>query len=270
MTRFLHVTDLHITAPQTEDPTQQTNTVAAFEKLLLAAERLKPKPEFMVFSGDLTNIGDEASYRWLSDRLARTDIPVVMTLGNHDRRAPWHAVFPGHMKSPDGSVDHDIVLSGLHVIALDSMVPGKISGALTDEQLQYAEEMLNRHPSRPKVLAIHHPPKLNRSTTFAWASLDVDSTDRLAALIGGRNIAAVLSGHVHMNRFAIWQGVPLVINTGLQSSIDATRTDALSVIEGAGFAVCDHLDGNLQVTFASLDEPRPIKEISVERLRAFS
>lgn len=270
MTRFLHVTDLHITAPQTEDPTQQTNTVAAFDRLLLAAERLTPKPEFMVLSGDLTNIGDEASYRWLSERLTRSDIPVVMTLGNHDRRTPWHTVFSGHAKAPDGSVDHDAVLSGIHIIALDSMVPGKVSGALTDEQYQHAHEMLNRHPELPKILAIHHPPKLNRNTQFAWASLDLDSTDRLAALMNGRNIAAVLSGHVHMNRFAMWQAVPLVINTGLQSSIDVTRTDALSIIEGAGFAVCDLLDGNLQVTFASLDEPRPIKEISVERLRAFS
>ncbi|MFC3615395.1 metallophosphoesterase family protein [Lutimaribacter marinistellae] len=270
MTRFLHVTDLHVSAPQTNDATRQTDTVAALDRLIEVALRLDPRPDFIVASGDLTNVGDEASYRLLAERFEGFDIPVHMTLGNHDRRAGWHSVFPGHHAAPDGPVDHDAVLGGVHVVALDSSVPGRVSGALDDEQIERAAEMLGRNPDLPKLVAIHHPPRLDPSRNFAWATLDQHSTDRLASLLEGRSVLAVLSGHVHMNRVAMWHGVPLVVTMGQQSTVDLTRTDALAVVEGTGFAICDLLPSGLQTTFVPLAEPRLIKEISVDRLRAFS
>ncbi len=270
MTRFLHITDLHLSAPQTEDPTRQTDTVAAFDRLMQVALRLDPRPDFIVASGDLTNVGDDASYALLAERLAAFDIPVHMTLGNHDRRAGWHGAFPGHAAAPEGPVDHDTVLGNVHVIALDSSMPGRVSGSLDEAQIAHAEEMLSRHPDLPKVVAVHHPPLVDPSRNFAWATLDLESTDRLATLLSGRNVVALLSGHVHMNRVSFWNGVPLVVTMGQQSTVDLTRSDALAVVEGTGFAICDLLPSGLQATFVPLAEPRLIKEISVERLRAFS
>ena len=269
MTRFLHITDLHITAPETDDPSQQTDTCTTFDRLMEAALRLDPRPAFIIASGDLTNIGDEASYRWLAERLAGFDIPVVMTLGNHDKRGPWHAVFSGHAAAPDGPVDHDVVIGGVHVIMLDSSIPGRISGALDSTQLDRLRGMLDRHPDLPKVLAIHHPPRIDPDARYVWATMDRESTDRLGDLLSGRRITALLSGHIHINRLAIWRGVPVVVNTGMQSSVDVTRPDALAVIEGTGFGICDLVGDMLQVTFASLDAPVIIKEISTDRLRAF-
>lgn len=270
MTRFLHITDLHLTAPETDDPTRQTDTVANLDRLIEIAGGLDPRPDFVVASGDLTNIGDEASYRLLADRLARLELPVIVTLGNHDLRPNWHSVFPGHPAAPDGPVDQEMVVAGIHVIALDSSVPGKVSGALDAAQFDRARDMLDRHPDLPKVIAIHHPPRLDPDSRHLWATLDQPTTDRLADLLKGRAITAILSGHIHLNRVAMWQGHPLITTMGQQSTIDVTRSDALAVVEGAGFAVCDMTPGGVQVTFAPLEPPKLIKEISVDRLLSLS
>ncbi len=270
MTRFLHLTDLHITAPETDDPSQQTDTVATLEHALEIADRLSPRPDFIIASGDLTNIGDLASYRHLAQRFDSCDIPVFMTLGNHDNRAAWHTAFPGHPAAPDGPVDQDRVLAGIHIIAVDSAVPGQVSGALDSGQLQFVQTCLARHPELPKLVVVHHPPRLDPMSNHNWAHLDQHSTDQLADLLKGQNVLAVLSGHIHLNRFAMWNQIPLVVNTGQQSSVDVTRSDTLSVIQGTAFALCDLLPGGLQVTYVPLGTPEVIKEIPIGRLLAFS
>ena len=269
MTRFLHITDLHVTAPGVPDKDRESDTVATLDRLIACVTRMRPAPAFIVASGDLTNVGDEASYALLKDRFARLDVPVIMTLGNHDRRGAWHRVFPGHPAAPEGPVDHEAVVEGVHIIALDSSVPGKVSGALSAEQLAQAAGSLAQHPELPKVVAVHHPPKLRPGAAFSWATIDQDSTDGLAAVLAPHKIAALLSGHVHMNRFAMWNDVPLIVNTGHQSTVDVTRPDTLAIVEGSGFAICDLLRGGVSVTFASLETPRLIKKISLERLRLF-
>ncbi|MDQ2093405.1 metallophosphoesterase family protein [Rhodalgimonas zhirmunskyi] len=270
MTRFLHITDLHVSAPETDDPGRQTDTVASLDRLLDIATRLDPRPDFIVASGDLTNIGDRASYDLVAARFAALDIPVAMTLGNHDRRDGWHAAFPDHPAAPDGPVDHDMVQAGVHIIALDSSVPGKVAGALDAAQLERAQDMLARHPDLPKLIAVHHPPRIDPDEPLPWATLDADSTEKLAALLKGHNVLAILSGHIHLNRVALWNGIPLVVTMGQQSTVDLTRTDAMAVVEGTGFAICDLLPGGPRITFAPLETGRLIKEIPVERLRAFS
>ncbi|MBY6092093.1 metallophosphoesterase [Maritimibacter alkaliphilus] len=271
MTRFLHITDLHVSAPETDDPERHGDTEAVLRRLVEIANRLHPAPDLVIASGDLTNVGDEASYRHVQRILEGLDMPVVLTLGNHDRRGPFHAVFEGYATAPDGPVDHEAVHAGLHVIALDTSVPGKVGGALDEAQFAVLERALGRHLDLPKILVLHHPPKtIPGSGGLPWATLSAEDSARLQALIADRQVLCILSGHVHYNRMSLWHGVPVVITSGHQSTVDLTRTDALSVVEGSSFAICDLQEAGLQVTFVPLEEPRPIKEIPMERLRAFS
>lgn len=269
MIRFLHITDLHVSAPKRGGSERRAASIEALARLVEIADRLRPRPAFIVASGDLTNTGDEDSYRVVGNMLGALDIPVIWALGNHDRRAGFHAVFPGHAGAPDGPLDHDAVHAGVHVIALDSSAPGQVGGALDDDQFARLDVMLARNTDLPRLVAVHHPPKLSPRARNGWATLTEDSSDRLRGALTGRNVQAVLSGHMHMNRIAMWHGIPLVVTMGQQSTVDLTRTDALAVIEGTGFAICDMLAGGLQTTFVPLAEPRVIREIPEERLRAF-
>ena len=270
MTRFLHVSDLHLTAPEADDPHQYADTATVLERMIDMANAIQPRPDFVVASGDLTNIGDPASYRMLADRMARLELPVLYALGNHDSRDGFFATFPDHPAGPEGTLDHDAVIGGLHVVVLDSLTSGQVSGSLSPAQLDHAATMLARHPDLPKLVVIHHPPRLDPEAPYVWESLDADSTARLGDLLAGHDVRAVLSGHIHTNRVVLWNGIPVVTVIGQQSGVDETRETGMTIVEDGSFAIGDLLPAGLQITFSSL-APRPvIRELPDERLRGFS
>ena len=58
MTRFVHLTDLHISHPDSGDTMLRSDTPAQVASAVAAINRLDPAPDFVIASGDLTNIGD--------------------------------------------------------------------------------------------------------------------------------------------------------------------------------------------------------------------
>ncbi|WP_417672475.1 metallophosphoesterase family protein [Pseudodonghicola sp.] len=270
MTRFLHLTDIHLTAPEAEDPHQYADTVTVLARMVEIANGISPRPDFIVASGDLTNIGDESSYRLLRQMMAPLDMPVLYALGNHDRREGFFAVFPDHAAGPEGTVDHDAVIGEVHIVILDSLQPGQVSGGLSPAQLAHAEEMLARHPDLPKLVAIHHPPRIDPASPYAWETLNDETTARLGDLLAGRNVLAVLAGHIHTNRVTLWRGIPVVTSIGQQSGVDETLETGMTILEDGGFAICDLLPEGLQVTFSSLADRAVIKALPDSLLRGFA
>ena len=156
MTRFIHLTDLHISHPDLEDTHLQSDTPATLRRVVEAINGMDPQPDFVAISGDLTNHGDVESYRLVSELLKPLKAPVVLALGNHDKREGFNAIFSEGMG--DTPYFHDAVHSDLHVITLDSAVPGRIAGAIDDAQFDYLEQALTRHSDVTKLVMVHHPP----------------------------------------------------------------------------------------------------------------
>lgn len=259
MTRVLHLTDLHVVAPETRP---------ALRRVADAVARLRPN--LLVVSGDLTDRGDLESYAQAAQAMEALALPTVYALGNHDARAAFRTAFPGHPGAAEAPLDHDRVAAGLHVIALDSSEPGQVSGRLEDAQIAGLKEMLARHPKLPKLLTVHHPPLLDPEAPYGWAALSAEATERLAGALRGHDVRAVLSGHIHIDRVALWEGIPLVVNRGLATAIDPTVTEGLAIVEGASMAICDLLPGGLQVTFAPMDGPAEIKALPDAMVRGFA
>lgn len=266
MPRFLHITDLHITAPG--HALAHTDTSATFARLVDAVGRLRPAPDFIVASGDLTDLGDVAAYRHLAVMAEGLGVPVVWALGNHDDRAAFRAGF-GAQAAGDAPHDHDAVIAGLHVIALDSSVPGLVSGGFEPAQIDWLVARMQAHPGLPRLLAIHHPPRVDPDMALRWPSLDAASTRALAEAIAGQEVRAILSGHVHVNRMLMWAGVPVIVTMGQQSAIDPTQGPGWHVVEGAGFAICDLYGADLQVTYAPLGDARLLHRITEDEARAY-
>ena len=267
MTRFVHLTDLHISHPDLNDPHLQSDTPATLRRVVEVVNAMDPQPDFVVASGDLTNQGDVQSYELVRDILSELRAPLFMALGNHDKRAGFNAVFaPGLADAP---YFHDAPQGDLHVITVDSSVPGKVAGALDDAQFEFLRAALQRHEDRSKLLVIHHPPCIDPKA-LAWGSLDQASTDRLAEMLREQRIAGILSGHVHVNRVSHWHGIPVVISNGLHSTVDLTETRDLRIVEGTGFGLCEWRESGLSVAFAPLDPAaREIGRIERKQLKAF-
>lgn len=268
MTRFVHITDLHVSHPDAGDTYLRTDTPKQVAEAVAAINRLTPAPDFVIASGDLTNIGDPLSYGLLQDILSPLAMPVVLALGNHDKREGFHASFGTGLG--DAPYFHDRVIGGFHVITLDTLVPGKVAGTLGDDQFDFLAQALTRHTDLPRLVVAHHPPMLHGGE-LPWATLDQTATDRLAAALAGQNVLGVFSGHVHLNGVRMWNGIPVYISIGLNSTVDLIEREDMILTEGTGFTLFDLRDTGLTATFIPLTpKPREIGRIDVARLRAFS
>ena len=263
---FLHLTDLHISAPEAGDTTLHSDTLATLDAVLDRIAGMDRAPDFVVVSGDLTNLGDAASYRLLAGRLARITAPLVLALGNHDRREGFRQVMLG--EPGDAPHAHDRVLAGVHVIVLDSLVPGRVAGALGPDQFAFLAAALDRHPDLPKLVVVHHPPALDREAEITWHSLGWDDSARLAEVLRGRGVVALLCGHVHVPRVTLWHGLPVIVGNGLHNTIDPLVSAEMSITDGTGFGLCTLRPSGLTVEFVAMPHTgRVLDRVSLAVLR---
>mgnify|MGYP003668068880 FL=1 len=268
MTRFIHLTDLHISHPDAGDLGDKSGAVQTLRRVVGILNAMERQPEFVVASGDLTNTGHPLSYELLHEILAPLKAPLVLALGNHDKRAEFHASI-GNPASTDPHC-HDTLLGGLHVITLDTSIAGHVAGTICAAQFDFLEQALNRHTETPKLIVMHHPPRIDPDG-LPWGSIDMDSTDQLAKVLHGHNIAGILSGHIHINRVSNWNGIPLVVSNGQDSTVDLLETKDLRLVEGTGLALCDWRPSGLTVSFVPLSPaPRELGLIDRARLLAFT
>jgi len=268
MTRFIHLTDLHISHPRSPDPSDKSGAVETLRRVVQVINAMERQPAFVVASGDLTNMGDADSYRLLQEILEPLAPPLVMALGNHDKRAPFHEVL-GNAGS-DAPYFHDVVHGGMHVITLDTMKPGHVAGTICDAQFDFLAHALSRHSDLPRLIVMHHPPRVD-ADGLPWGSIDMPATERLAEMLQGQKVAGILSGHIHINQVNHWHGIPIVISNGQDSTIDLLEADGLRIVEGTGMGICEWRPSGLSVSFVPLSPAaRELRMIDRKRLLAFT
>jgi predicted phosphodiesterase len=170
-----------------EPPYPETMSRAA------AAEIAALDPDAVVAKGDLTtNATPEeyeafrACYGFLGDRL-------VTVRGNHD--------------SHDGAAFaadpvQERVLPGLVLAVLDTSWPGRSTGRLTTDQLDWLDE-LGQRSDRPVLAVGHHHPWNPGSADREpdYFGIAPDASERLVEVVARRPaIVAYAAGHTHRNR----------------------------------------------------------------------
>ena len=181
------------------------------EAFLVAAiatiESLDPRPDLVLFTGDLVNEGRVEQYRNLRRLLASLSVPVRLMCGNHDDPDHLREVFPDHAYlGTSGSTDFVVDLPPLRVVALDTHVAGIPGGDLTAGQLAWLDDRLGEATDQPCVVALHHPP-------FATGIGHMDEMGLAPAAIAGLaevvarhpDVERVVCGHLHRSitrRFA--------------------------------------------------------------------
>lgn len=206
-----HLSDTHLLAG---DARQHgvIDTVARFESALDRVSRIDPPPQALVFTGDLTDVGDPAAYRLLRARVEpmaeRIRAQVIWCMGNHDERAAYSRELFGEESEEQQDRVYDV--AGLRIVSLDTSVPGWHHGAVTDGQLTWLAGVLATPAEHGTILALHHPPIPSPMVPVAEV-IELLEQDRLAAVLHGTDVRAIIGGHYHFSSHSTFVGIPVSV-----------------------------------------------------------
>ena len=204
------ISDLHIKPPG-ELVCGRVDTAAALACCIDTLNRLLPRPDLVVISGDLADAPLPEAYKLLCRLLEKLEIPFVAVPGNHDDRVGLRAALPAQSYArAEGALNSVHAVGGVDVVMVDSSVPGAPYGQLGDATLMWLDATLGASPARPALIFLHHPP-------FATGICHMDkqnlrNADALAALLRRHPRARlVAAGHVHRAVVAAFAGVTATV-----------------------------------------------------------
>jgi 3',5'-cyclic AMP phosphodiesterase CpdA len=220
---ILHLSDTHLLGGD-RLLGERYDTAANLRRTLDAAEATGVRPDAVVFTGDLTDLGEPEAYRALRAAVEpwaeRLGAPVVWVAGNHDERPALRAGLLDEEPSLD-PVTGVWDLDGLRIIALDSTVPGWHHGDLDAAQLDWLRDELATPAPLGTILALHHPPLPTHIPFFDI--LELRDQPRLAAAIAGSDVRAILAGHLHYSTSGTFAGVPVSVAAASCYTMDLAR-----------------------------------------------
>jgi 3',5'-cyclic AMP phosphodiesterase CpdA len=192
------LTDLHI-RPVGRTSNRVVDTNMLTQRALRAVARLRPAPDLVVITGDLTECGLAEEYAHLAALLQRfLTMPVYVIPGNHDRRDAMREGL-GHLPSVTADphyVQYAVDQFPVRLVMLDTLVPGAGHGELRPEQLAFLDQTLAAAPDHPTIIGMHHPPFL-----CGIAHLDRISLRDASAFAGivarHRQVERIICGHHH-------------------------------------------------------------------------
>jgi len=223
---FVHMSDPHVG--------HHALAEATFERALEDACALRPRPAFILITGDLTE-GDLDHYRAFRRIVANAPVPVVALPGNHDvgnrlsdQSLPlidrwrdeigpdWRAFTAG---GGNGCASRFILLNSLFLRAPSRMRPKRSPRleAEVEAQWEFLERELRRtaHGARPATsvfICFHHVPYAVHVKEFAGGYLPIsrEARRRILELSRRWHVQAILSGHAHWSREVLVGGTALI------------------------------------------------------------
>ncbi|MGA7147482.1 MAG: metallophosphoesterase [Microbacterium sp.] len=208
---LLHLSDTHLLGGG-RTLGGRFDTLANLTRTLEVAEATGIRPDAIVFTGDLTDLGEPEAYLALRKAVEpvadRMGAPVVWVAGNHDERPALRRDLLD-LEPTEEPVTGVWDLGGLRLVALDSTVPGWHHGDLDAAQLTWLREILATPAPLGTILALHHPPLPSHIPLFDI--LELRDQSRLAQTIAGSDVRAILAGHLHYSTSGVFAGVPVSV-----------------------------------------------------------
>jgi 3',5'-cyclic AMP phosphodiesterase CpdA len=190
--QFIQLSDIHWGYG---NPKVNPDTRGTLTKALAAVNSLEQKPDFVVFTGDLTQTTDDARVRRqrlreFQDMARGLNVPKVYTFaGEHDaaldRGEAYLEVFGGALHY---TFDH----KGIHFIVLDNISdPAPILG---EKQIAWLKTDLASQRADQPIVVLTHRPLFPLSPQWDWATRD--GQQAMDLLLPFRNVT-VFYGHIH-------------------------------------------------------------------------
>src|SRR6516165_1280078 len=164
------------------------------EKAIVTVNGLSQKPDFIVFTGDLTHTTEDGKVRRermkrFKEIVSELNVKDVRFLaGEHDASLDKGEAFKEFFGATHYTFDH----KGVHFIALDNVSdPG---AKLGDEQLAWLAADLKQRKTDDRIVVLTHRPLFDLVPNWDWTT--ADGAKAIDLLMPYQNVV-VFYGHIH-------------------------------------------------------------------------
>lgn len=199
------ITDTHISTPESRND-RHFRTHEHLAHAVAHLNRLSPRPDVTLATGDLVEQGAIEEYERLRGLLDALEMPLYLIPGNHDDREQLGRAFAHHRYLPRGGafIQYAVEDWPVRLLALDTVIPGESGGRLCADRLAWLDARLAEAPARPTLVFMHHPPFATGLRKMD--AMGLDGGDALAAVIRRHpQVERLTCGHLHrtiVRRFA--------------------------------------------------------------------
>lgn len=254
--KFIHLTDPHLVPRGRRlwglDPLERLDRCLAD----IAAHH--GDAQFCVITGDLTDKGDEDSYRLLKERLDGFPLPSHLLIGNHDDRVAFTNVFGASHCDAGGFVQRSIRAGNWQLFALDTVKEGNTSaGTYCATRRRWLEREIAAAQGRPLLLFMHHPPFDIGHPLMDLIKLD--EPERFHEIVGNADVRHLFFGHGHRPVSGQWRRIPFsaVPSLNHQLPLVAAAVPTVYSDEPAMYAVVLIEDDRIVVHMDAFLDRRP-------------
>lgn len=210
---FAYISDAHIT--QISGQQFVKNFDKGLQKAVLEVNFMDPKPDFVVFGGDLAQLGKKEEIDHGLEILKELTVPVKWVIGEHDYYLDLGNYWQEKVSPLHYSFDH----KGVHFVVLNSILtdddwthkrwptpeermhqmarldnPNGSPFMVKEEQIAWLKQDLAKVKKETKLVVLSHSPlyKVFKPWNF-WT----DDAEKVQALLKPFSSVQVLHGHVH-------------------------------------------------------------------------
>ena len=198
---LVQITDCHI-FDNADEKLRGLNTRCSFEAVKAAIAGGGKDLDLLLATGDLSQDGSAASYRYLAQQFDDLGIPTFWLPGNHDEPE----LMPRHFTGDSVHAAKRVLAGAWQVVLLDSTIAGEVHGRVSDTQLSFMDNALRQYPDRHALVCLHHQAL---ETGSEWIDLKGlrDAAQLRSRMAQHDNIRAVIWGHVHQESHVSMAGV---------------------------------------------------------------
>ena len=222
MASLVQITDTHILPPG-ELLYGDMDTATHLREVVGQINRMRPKPDMVLITGDLVENSDEASYQHFIDLIKPLEIPAYVIPGNHDNPQMMLDVFADtpYFPASDDTFQYEIEIPTFRILALNSYSDGSELPELDDQRLSWLQNQLSRS-DKPVLIAIHHPPM-----TTGIEFIDMGGSEWFqgfkSVLAGHPQVKLVICGHCHADICGRIGQIPVYMASATAHQLIAAR-----------------------------------------------
>jgi len=220
--KFAVISDPHVSLPAQDvidEMKMGLHTVEFFESAVKAVNEI-PDLDFVLILGDLTKDGEPWNVDKVMEIISKLNVKTYIVLGNHDQ-----AVIQSDKITPCGVSKYGLLwaLQGygfngpspywsadpveeLHIAGLDTNMVGYWGGRVSEKQLKWLKEDLEKNKDKLTIVVGHHSivPFRKEEEREDWKSFYLENGQELLDILEKYpSVSFYLSGHRHVSTRAV-------------------------------------------------------------------